>query len=67
MSDTVRVTNMPESGSAERVAYDLWYVLRGHVGDAVKGKAKVKVHLDLYAACLSTVRSAQTPDLANIP
>lgn len=28
MTDSVRITNLPDSGSAARVAYDLWVVLK---------------------------------------
>lgn len=50
MADTsTRVTNMPDSGSAQRVALDLFRIISVHEGnkDMTRGEA-----LDLYADCL---------------
>lgn len=48
MADQVRITNLPDGGSKERVAYDLarWINSDGKARDQ-------KAILDLYAECLS--------------
>jgi hypothetical protein len=53
MADDVRVTNFPESGSRERVAYDLANRVWGmeHLGKGPSPNAR-KEFLDLYAECL---------------
>lgn len=50
-SETVRVSNMPESGSPARVAYELWCLLRSEL-PRLDGEAKIARSLDLYAECL---------------
>lgn len=50
MSDTVRITNLPDSGSHERVAYDLWNATRGYLPSA-EGKPRIQQLLDLYVQC----------------
>lgn len=52
MSDAVRVTNMPDSGSRENVAFKLWDHLRYSLGDTPGPGGAVKAHLDLYHECL---------------
>lgn len=48
---SVRISNLPDSGSAARVAYDLWYSMRAHVPTGTPAQ-HVKGLLDLYAECL---------------
>ncbi len=48
MNEAVRITNMPDPGSREAVAFRLWQILR----DA---KASPSDQLRFYATCLSTV------------
>jgi hypothetical protein len=66
MAEAVRVSNMPDGGSPERVAYDIWWYLKGLVPSEAKGNARVKGFLDLYAACLDTVKTGETPDLTRL-
>lgn len=52
-NDSVRVSNMPDSGSAERVAFDLL----GKVMYAENRDDADRAHiLDLYAECLYAAR-----------
>ncbi len=59
MADQVKISNFPDSGSAERVAYDL---MNRIVGAEVQGGHKVKppelrnYYLSLYGECLHVVR-----------
>ena len=45
MADSITVTNMPDSGSHEAVAYKLWAMLRPSTDD-------IDSQLVLYAKCL---------------
>ena len=47
---SVRITNLPDSGSHERVAYDLWSTLRHNLPNA-EGKEAIEQMLTLYVAC----------------
>lgn len=52
MSDErVRITNFPDSGSAERVAYDLMQYIISYADEFGETRTRDKI-LDLYAACL---------------
>ncbi len=59
MVDQVKVSNFPDSGSPERVAYDL---MNRIVGAEVQGGRKVNAaelrnyYLTLYGECLHVVR-----------
>ncbi len=53
MADAVRVENFPDSGSAERVAYDLCRTIVTHQDGAAKW-SKQNV-LDTYADCIKVV------------
>jgi hypothetical protein len=64
MAESVRVTNMPESGSRERVAYELWYLLRSELPRA-EGEGKIKRSLDLYAECLDATTDRRTVATSN--
>lgn len=55
MADNVRISNMPDSGSRERVAYDIWQALRYHVDDFTTPRDAIRVHLALYSQCLNAV------------
>lgn len=48
--DRMRITNFPDGGSAERVAYDLYNQVRVLIPEG-EGRT-IKEHLDLYAECL---------------
>ena len=50
-SESVSVTNWPDSGSPERVAFDLMKWLRNTVKTGETEAAK-DAYLDLYAECL---------------
>lgn len=52
-NDSVRITNMPDSGSPSRVAYDLAVRIWSgeHIGKASNENIRVGM-LDLYAECL---------------
>jgi hypothetical protein len=52
----VRITNLPDSGSPERVAYDLWVALRGSLPEA-KGIPRITTALALYSQCLNAARN----------
>lgn len=49
-SESVRITNMPESGSAERVAFELLEKIMYH--EEMSGSPRKHI-LDLYAECVS--------------
>ena len=54
MADQVTVSNMPDSGSRERVAFDLFKMI------AVKEQNYARDHiLRLYAECIRTVANHQ--------
>lgn len=48
MSEDVRVTNFPSSGSPEAVALEIWKYLRN-------GKASVDDQLKFYTRCITAV------------
>ncbi len=52
---TVKISNLPSEGSAERVAYDLYLQLR-----TMAKYPSAKGHLDLYAECLEATRAERT-------
>lgn len=51
MADSIRVTNMPDSGTHERVAYDLWQQLRHLLPDNTDRAADRKAQLAFYVQC----------------
>ena len=53
MNDSVRVTNLPDSGSRERVALDLMKMIRQTSQEPAVGKDAL---LLLYAECLNVTR-----------
>lgn len=52
MADDVRVSNMPDSGSREHVAYKLWSDLSYALPSEGDYKERINRSLDLYATCL---------------
>jgi hypothetical protein len=52
----VRVRNLPDSGSPERVAYDLWRFMKGPFEKGESKEAQKRQLLDLYAECLEATR-----------
>lgn len=50
---SMRVTNFPDSGSPERVAYDLLKMVFSHEGRQKMPRDEI---LDLYAECLYATR-----------
>lgn len=56
---TVRIANMPESGSPARVAYDLYIGLRPARAEGTPFEDRKKAMLDLYAECLEAARGAR--------
>lgn len=46
MNDSIRVTNMPDPGSKEAVAFKLWQSLRDH-------KATPEAQLKFFVTCLN--------------
>lgn len=63
MAEQVTVTNMPDSGSPEKVAYDLYRYLSGILPKGREGEDRILQHLQLYSACLHTVQGG-TPNVA---
>ncbi len=53
---STRITNLPDGGSAERVAFDLFKYMRVLAPDANDKAAKKDALLDLYAECLHATR-----------
>ncbi len=53
MADQVSVANWPDSGSPERVAFELWRSLSGVVARDGTAQEKVRNALELYAQCLN--------------
>ena len=61
MSDDVKVTNMPDSGSRENVAHKLWLDLSYYLPEETDWKVRINRSLDLYATCLqATSRGRKT-------
>ncbi len=58
MADNVRISNMPDSGSPERVAYDLWQALNYNFSDLANPRETVRMRLALYSQCLNAVTQA---------
>lgn len=56
MAEDVRVTNMPESGTREYVAYKLWADLSYALPSEGDWKEQVNRSLDLYNTCLNATR-----------
>lgn len=52
MADQVTITNMPDGGSTQRVAYDLWFQTRTFLPKK-EGLERIKQALDLYEQCLN--------------
>lgn len=57
MSESVTVTNFPDSGSAERVAYDLTKMIIHSMPSNSDRFSKENI-LDTYADCLKVVRAS---------
>lgn len=53
---TVRIQNMPDSGSAARVAYDLTKYLINHLPKAESKEDGLNQILDLYADCYAAAQ-----------
>jgi hypothetical protein len=53
MTDKIAVTNLPDSGSSERVAFDLLKTISFKETDLTKDRS---YYLDLYAECLHVTR-----------
>lgn len=53
MADDVRITNLPDSGSPARVAFDLLLFLNRSGVNAPAGQDRRAFVLDLYAECLN--------------
>jgi hypothetical protein len=53
MADDVRITNLPDSGSPERVAYDLAFLILRTASPVDYSQTRV---LDTFADCLKVVR-----------
>ena len=54
MADSsTRITNMPDGGSPERVAFDLMQIVRVNEGN---GKMTRTAILDLYTQCLDATK-----------
>lgn len=65
MADDVRVTNLSDSGSRERVAYDLYRWLSNNLPKGKEGADRILQNLQLYSACLHTVQGG-TPDVSKL-
>ena len=53
MADSVTVTNLPNPGSKEAVALELWRTLRHHLDSS-----NLQKELDLFAQCLNATHRA---------
>ena len=60
---SVSVSNMPDSGSKQNVAYKLWAGLQYLLPDDGDWKARINRNLDLYATCLQATGSARRTKL----
>lgn len=65
MSDQVRVTNMPDSGSPQRVAFELFTYLRSLHPNEGEPAVRAQKLLLFYGECLRTVHGG-TPDITNL-
>jgi hypothetical protein len=63
MADQVTVTNMPESGSRQYVAFKLWEQLRFTLPDEGDWKAQINQSLDLYSTCLQAANHGRKTQL----
>jgi hypothetical protein len=55
---TVRIENLPSSGSAERVAFDLFATLYPYLGKTQTFAERANQALSLYAECRKAVRGS---------
>lgn len=60
---SVRITNLPDAGSPEAVAYEMWLKLRFQYELAGKGLDK---EFALFHACVLAVRGYKDIDLSKI-
>lgn len=58
MADDVRVTNWPEAGSRDRVAFDLWRSHTGYLADAGSRQEQLERSLKLFEQCRKAVIGA---------
>lgn len=60
---TVSVSNLPDSGSAEATAFKLWSSLQYNLSENVRdGEPGIGRLLDLYAECLKATRGYRKID-----
>lgn len=52
---SIRITNLPDGGSPERVAYDLTVLILNSAEAATGAKARAEQVLSVYAACKHTI------------
>lgn len=57
----IAIENMPDSGSAARVAYQLMLHMKDHLPKAGSGEERIKMLLDLYADCYHATSGARSP------
>lgn len=60
---SVQITNLPDSGSRENVAYKLWDSLRYQLPEEGDYKARINRYLDLYATCLQAANYGRKTQL----
>lgn len=63
---SMRITNWPDSGSHERVAYDLWAYLRGFVPKEGGKTERITQYLELYVACRKAAYGNTGYDLSKL-
>lgn len=59
VADAVKIANLPDSGSPERVAFDLMKWLQNTVDKSAGKEALKAAYLDLYAECLQATRGGR--------
>lgn len=62
---TVQISNLPDSGSPERVAFDLYRYLVGFVPKSGTNDERLAKHMALFRACHSAAHGGK-PDLTGI-
>jgi hypothetical protein len=65
MTDSVRITNLPDGGSPERVAFDLYMQLRVALPKKEDAFQRIEQHLALFSECRLVVRG-EIPNVSRL-
>jgi hypothetical protein len=65
MAENMRITNLADSGSAERVAYELWTTLRPQLPEQGGPREQLQAQLDFFVQCYRSAHGVKA-DLEGI-